>query len=127
VKTSFLELLWQLSRQNKTIPLTLEQRFCLVKSLLHLRLKEFDFDAVGFSELSLPGGYIRNKNEVLQMIRELWSELAEKCPNLLKIIERRTFVVDDNSINHKLFTFSKLVCLETGFIFDRGTFIPNIN
>jgi len=50
VKTSFLEYLTLISKQGKNLPLSVEQRVSLVKSLLNSRLKKFDFDVIGVPE-----------------------------------------------------------------------------
>jgi len=127
LKTSLLELLAKLHKQEKRIPLSLEQRFELVKALLNSKVKEFDF-----AILENPNDENVNKRarKMIALRREkifneLWTELAEKCPDLLKIREMRPEMVEKTppklfKLNKLVFSFSKLLCLETNCIINPG-------
>jgi len=105
----------------------------MVKALLNSTVKQFDF-----SVLESPDNENVNKKarKMINLRREkiyneLWAELAAKCPNLLKIREMRPEMIDNSplkpiKLNKLVFSFSKLLCLETNCIVDSGWFLQFI-
>jgi len=122
MKTAILELLLQLTKQRKNIPLTLDQKVKLVQVLLHDRVKHFDFAVFGLTDPT--STRYRNISNALvfkyqEIYNEIWSELADKCHNLLEI---RSIFPGSVAIelNHKAFDFPKLTCLETNCFITEG-------
>jgi len=117
VKNSFLELLTLLNDQGKIIPLRVEQRIKLVKMLLHQTLEKFDS-----SLLICPGEEGAVQWEVIYS--RLWSDLAATCPDLLHLRERRFSLPSErrnkSRLDTKVFTFTKLITLDTDCFLDSG-------
>jgi len=118
VKTGFLEFLLQLGKNNKSVPLTLDKRVQLVKLLLNSRLAKFNFLVLG-SDVFYFEGDEPNAIETYLMweaaFNEIWTALAEKCPDLSELTEfRPEFSGLFENINKEVFSFAKLKSLETG-------------
>jgi len=107
VKSSFLELLLQLTKKRKNVPLSGDQRFELVKILLNKTVKEFDF-AIFNCPFDIETKLLKLKWQ--QIFEGVWNELAAKCPNLLHVTEDAP---ESTCVNVGVFTFSKLLSLET--------------
>jgi len=118
----------QLKKQEKHIPLSLGQRAELIKSLLNSTVKQFDFSVL--ENAAEP--FVDQKSKKLlalnreKIFNDLWTQLAVKCPNLLKIRDMRPEMVpctqtNPIKLNKLVFTFSKLLCLETNCIIDPGS------
>jgi len=116
-----LELLLELRKLRKNVPLSLDQQVKLIKALLNDRVQRFDFDV-----LIIPTSHLRENGIYLrfeEIVDAIWTELAEKCPDLLEISEMRPYIYrgySDVELNHKAFTFSKLTCLETNCYITEG-------
>jgi len=132
LKTSLLELLMQLKKQEKHIPLSLGQRAELIKSLLNSTVKQFDFSVL--ENAAEP--FVDQKSKKLlalnreKIFNELWTQLAVKCPNLLKIRDVRPEMMEEMpnkpiKLNDMVFTFSDLLVLETNCTIDSGTLYLN--
>jgi len=120
MKTSFLDFILKLSKQGKTIPLSVEQRVILIKLLLHKSLDHFDFNVVIAPQESHEYFDERSFLTWNKVFDDLWIELAAKCPNLLTIRERRPVGIIDATLNFKVFTFSELLCLDTNCCINAG-------
>jgi len=116
-----LELLLELRKLRKDVPLSLDQQVKLVKALLNDRVQRFDFDV-----LIIPTPHLRENGIFLkfeEIFDAIWTKLAEKCPNLLEISEMRPdryHGYSDIELNHKVLNFSKLTCLETNCFITEG-------
>jgi len=126
-KTAFLEFLLELTKQKKNIPLSLNQRLNLIKSLLHKELERFDFSLINSPRILDYG--LNDLMAAWHTVYDyLWTELAPKCPNLKHIKERRPVFYDHRNplntvkLNRQALKFSKLMCLETNTTIDSGLF-----
>jgi len=120
LKNTFLELLLQLAKQEKSIPLNLDQKVQLIKILLNKTVKHFDFEI-----LKIPSFILKEEPFLAweKSFDDLWTELAEKCPNLLSLREMRPCRFagfPENKLNSKVFNFTKLNCLRTNSFIDPG-------
>jgi len=114
----------QLDKQEKHLSNLMcgRGRLKLVKMLLNKELRYFDFEV-----LKCYTGVQRCDWELYLMFlsefNEIWDELAAKCPKLLKIREMRPIDFSGNhfpALNPKVYTFKRLLCLETNSIVDSG-------
>jgi len=121
LKTALFEFLLQLTKQGKEIPLgDWEGRMQLVKLLLNKELRYFDF---GVLKCPVETDNWELYQTFLAKFDEIWDVLAAKCPKLLKIREMRPIDMSYEhfpALNPKVYTFQKLLCLETNSTIDPG-------
>jgi len=112
LKTHFLEFLLQMTKHEKKLPLNFKQRAKLVKALLHDDVRKFDFATLGNQNYF---EYFRSVN----IFDDLWTHLAENCPNLIEIRERLSYFEPQfgkstpPKLNKKIAAFPNLLSLET--------------
>jgi len=121
----FLNFLLELSEQRKNIPLSVDQRLNLIKSLLHEEVKTFNFELMGCPSLiDRESLHLLTKWQIVY--DDLWTELAAKCPNLRHVKEKRPKVygyrepLNIVKLNSQALKLSKLICLETDTVIDSG-------
>jgi len=136
VKTSFLEHLTQLNNDGKLIPLSTEQRLELIEMLLHKNLKVFDFSLLigqdfEFTDFSQEREFLAKWEAVYA---RMWTSLAAKCPDLLDIRDhwpihpnRPNPVNLRSKLDKKVFTFSKLISLDSHCYIDSGFCLKDPN
>jgi len=118
------------ANQEKSIPLSFEQRVDLVKPLLNSRIKNFDFNILGHPEYSREYcNEFRSEEDIKlaihwdQVFDDLWTDLSAKCPNLESIRELRyTDFIKQHRLRQQIFNFKSLICLETSAILDTGIY-----
>lgn len=131
-KLAFLEYLRVNSVNNKILPLNIDQKVCLISCLLNSRVLEFDFLTLGsLAEYELPDVH---RWQWENACRQLWDQLAVKCPNLQVLKENiptyqefQNFITRKNvvgqKLNNKVAYFPSLLCLETYSYITSGNFI----
>jgi len=138
LKTEFLDLLTQLSKEGRKIPLSTEQRVQLISFLLNQTVTEFDFKALHHFDVS---NFDDDLNEGSLYwngaFESVWTMLAAACPHLKKVTEWRPVLTEFsewdmmsyyNKLSSKVFQFSKLVFLETNcFIYSGLYYLFSLN
>jgi len=117
----------QMNELKKNIPLNLDQKLQLVHVLLNSTVKKFDFGVLGLARESMKQQYELSKDTIVKwnkIFDDLWKELAAKCPNLLQVTEIRPHPLRTRSLNNSVFTFSKLISLETSCTINSGLCSP---
>jgi len=130
LKTEFLELLTQLTKEGKTIHLYTYQRVQLIQLLLNDTVKYFDFDVLDCTKEAMLDvyNYPKKRNMDITKIFEfwrrffdfIWTELGSKCPKLQQIREmgpnwdpaRMNYSLCPR-LNSNVFNFTNMISLET--------------
>jgi len=122
VKSSFLDYLTLISKQGKILPLSVEQRMRLVKSLINNRLKAFDFDVLG-----PPTDFDPEDEESKDLVYEwdeifddVWAHLSAECPNLEVVREMRPQLEFFSAVTKHIINFKNLTSFETSCIIETG-------
>jgi len=116
-----MEYLTLVSTQGKILPLSVEQRVSLVKSLLNSELKKFDFEVTGIDQWlyakvdPVLDADVQYWDDIYD---DLWVLLSAQCPNLDYIQEIK--LKEDSRLTSLISNFKSLTCLETTSIIDTG-------
>jgi hypothetical protein len=127
-KLSFLDFLLINSKNNKILPMDLNDKVNLISSLLNSRVVEFDFLTLGsLVEYNL---HKITKNVWETACKYIWSVLAKNCPDLQMLkeaIPAQEEYIDEYfkttvgpHLNGNITHFPKLICLETYCSIDSG-------
>jgi len=126
VKSAFLEYLLQLTKQKTAVPLSLQDRWEVVKLLLNERMKKFDFLVLHHTERVTAAELADNLYRTMwtNIYDNLWTELTARCPNLEYVRDVRPGGVHEKravQLHPEVLKLDKLTCLETNCYITSGT------